>query len=94
MKLKTDNAASHVSAIKKTLETMGRDAEIFKEKVAEYAKTIQDDTSKVALEIVNSITIAIEAAKKIIKESGDKAAAGINAIEETEAKARQMRGKI
>ena len=94
MKLKTDNAASHVNAIKSTLETMRKDADVFKGKANAYAQTITDDTSKVAIEIVASVTAAIDAAKEIIKSSGEKASAGINAIEQIEEKARKLRGKI
>ena len=94
MKLKTDSASSHVDAILKVLERMKRDTTAFKTKADEYSATITDDASKVALEIVDSITAAIEEAKKIIKEAGDKAGAGIAAIEEIEKKSRDMRGKI
>lgn len=94
MKLKTDSATSNVDAVKKALAAMEKAANAFKEKADDYARTIQDDTSKVALEIVTNVTAAINEAKRIIKESGDKAGAGINAIEQIEEKARQMRGKI
>lgn len=93
-KMQTGQSRESVNEALKTLEEMERKTQSFKTVAASFAQSIQDDTSREALAIIEEILEIIKRSKKIVEESGQKAGEGIDKMEQIEKRARQMRGKI
>ena len=92
--MQTGESRESVNQALKTLEEMERKTQSFKTQAASFAQSIQDDTSREALAIIEEILEIIKRSKKIVEESGQKAGEGIDKMEQIEQRARQMRGKI
>ena len=93
-KMQTGQSRESVNEALKTLEEMERKTQSFRTEAASFAQSIQDDTSREALAIIDEILEIIKRSKKIVEESGQKAGEGIDKMEQIEQRARQMRGKI
>lgn len=93
-KMQTGQSRESVNEALRTLEEMERKTQSFKTQAASFAQSIQDDTSREALAIIEEILEIIKRSKKIVEESGKKAGEGIDKMEQIEKRARQMRGKI
>ncbi len=93
-KMQTGQSRESVNEALKTLEEMERKTQSFRTEAASFAQSIQDDTSREALAIIEEILEIIKRSKKIVEESGQKAGEGIDKMEQIEKRARQMRGKI
>ncbi len=93
-KMQTGQSRESVNEALKTLEEMERKTQSFKTQAASFAQSIQDDTSREALAIIEEILEIIKRSKKIVEKSGQKAGEGIDKMEQIEKRARQMRGKI
>ena len=93
-KMQTGQSRESVNEALKTLEEMERKTQSFRTEAASFAQSIQDDTSREALAIIEEILEIIKRSKKIVEESGKKAGEGIDKMEQIEKRARQMRGKI
>ena len=92
--MQTGESRESVNQALKTLEEMERKTQSFKTQAASFAQSIQDDTSREALAIIEEILEIIKRSKKIVEESGQKAGEGIDKMEQIEQRARQMRVKI
>lgn len=93
-KMQTGQSRESVNEALRTLEEMERKTQSFKTEAASFAQSIQDDTSREALAIIEEILEIIKRSKKIVEQSGQKAGEGIDKMEQIEKRARQMRGKI
>ncbi len=93
-KMQTGQSRESVNEALKTLEEMESKTQNFRTEAASFAQSIQDDTSREALAIIEEILEIIKRSKKIVEESGQKAGEGIDKMEQIEKRARQMRGKI
>ena len=93
-KMQTGQSRESVNEALKTLEEMERKTQSFRTEAASFAQSIQDDTSREALAIIEEILEIIKRSKKLVEESGQKAGEGIDKMEQIEKRARQMRGKI
>lgn len=92
--MQTGQSRESVNEALRTLEEMERKTQSFKTEAASFAQSIQDDTSREALAIIEEILEIIKRSKKIVEQSGQKAGEGIDKMEQIEKRARQMRGKI
>ena len=93
-KMQTGQSRESVNEALRTLEEMERKTQSFKTEAASFAQSIQDDTSREALAIIEELLEIIKRSKKIVEQSGQKAGEGIDKMEQIEKRARQMRGKI
>lgn len=93
-KMQTGQSRERVDQAIRTLDEMERETQRFKTEAASFAQSIQDDTSREALAIIEEILEIIKRSKKIVEQSGQKAGEGIDKMEQIEKRARQMRGKI
>lgn len=93
-KMQTGQSREGIDRIIRALDDMERETSRLKSEAASFSQTIQDDTSREALSIIEEILLIIKNSKKIVEESGKKAGEGIEKIEAVEARGRKMRGKI
>lgn len=87
-KMQTGQSRESVNEALKTLEEMERKTQSFRTEAASFAQSIQDDTSREALAIIEEILEIIKRSKKIVEESGQKAGEGIDKMEQIEKKSK------
>lgn len=94
LKLQTGQSRTGIDQILARLGEMERITRSFQGDALSFSESVQDETSRAALSIIEEILSILRSSKKIVEESGKKASEGIEKLEEVEARARMMRGKI